>query len=145
MSTFFRQIYDFPRIVQNRASATSRDTIHRMKCNGKPPLILSNLYTHLTAPSAEIEGRSYGGRVQELEPTEAERLLVPKTLMDAVPVEEIDKYVRAGRLEEVLQENDRQVLMNGIGFSWRDCSRLRGIWKKMKNRRQSRRRRKINC
>src|SRR5262249_34706637 len=75
---FFRQIYDFPRVVQNRTPATSTDTIHRMKCRQDADRIASNIYTHLTAASAEIEGRSYGGGVLELEPTEAERLLVPK-------------------------------------------------------------------
>ena len=28
----FRQIYDFPRMVLNKAGATSTDTIHRLTC-----------------------------------------------------------------------------------------------------------------
>jgi len=77
----FRQIYDFPRVVLNTTQATSTDTIHRMRCKGENPrAVIANTYTYLTAASAEIEGRSYGGGVLELEPTEAERLLMPAKL-----------------------------------------------------------------
>ena len=44
--------------------------------------LAASLYKYLTAASAEIDGRSYGGGVLELEPTEAERLLVPAKLGD---------------------------------------------------------------
>lgn len=137
---FFRQIYDFPRVVVNECKATSTDTIHRLTCSGPRELVATNLYTHLTAASAEIEGRSYGGGVLELEPTEAERLLMPAKLWRGLSVEESDRLIRAGRLEEVLNENDRRVLIDGVGLSKRECSALRGIWEKMRNRRMCRRR-----
>ncbi len=58
----FRQIYDFPRVVLNQAGATSTDTIHRLTCKSEnPERVIANTYTWLTAASAEIEGRSYGG------------------------------------------------------------------------------------
>jgi hypothetical protein len=63
---FFRQIYDFPRVVLNRAGATSTDTIHRMRCGANGTQLSENLYTHLFAASAEIEGRSYGGECWNL-------------------------------------------------------------------------------
>src|SRR5690606_6770078 len=58
----FRQIYDFPRMVLNASGATSTDTIHRIRSHGADPeRVIANTYTWLTAASAEIEGRSYGG------------------------------------------------------------------------------------
>ena len=39
---FFRQIYDFPRVVLNQAGATSTDTIHRMRCNGSTRRLVEN-------------------------------------------------------------------------------------------------------
>jgi adenine-specific DNA-methyltransferase len=135
---FFRQIYDFPRAVLNRAKAISTDTIHRMRCMRSPASIVANLYTHLTAASAEIEGRSYGGGVLELEPNEAERLLMPRTLRSATPLQEIDRLVRAGRLREVLTENDRLILRD-TGLSASDCGMLKRIWLQMQERRRSRR------
>jgi adenine-specific DNA-methyltransferase len=136
----FRQIYDFPRPVLNQAAATSTDTIHRLRCEAQPEKVIINLYTHLTAASAEIEGRSYGGGVLELEPTEAEHLLVPAQLADALPIAECDRLIRAGHLGDVLAENDRLVLRNRLGLSPADCALLRDIWIKMRDRRSARRR-----
>jgi adenine-specific DNA-methyltransferase len=138
----FRQIHDFPRAVRNQAGAASTDTIHRLTCKLDPELVVAHLYTHLTAASAEIEGRSYGGGVLELEPTEAERLLVPACLRGALPLAECDRLVRAGRLEELLAENDRSLLAGQLGLSFSDCATLRAIWIKMRERRHSRRRRR---
>lgn len=136
----FRQIYDFPRVVFNSANATSTDTIHRMSCKAKPQTVIANTYTHLMAASAEIEGRSYGGGVLELEPTEAGKLLMPAELAPALPLNECDALVRTGRLDDVLQENDRLVLREHMGLSRQDCKMLRGIWEKMRDRRLARRR-----
>jgi len=137
----FRQIYDFPRVVLNQAGATSTDTIHRLTCKvEKPERVIANTYTWLTAASAEIEGRSYGGGVLELEPTEAERLLMPATLNGAMPLTECDRLTRAGRLDDVLEENARIVLMGHMGLSQADCYLLRDIWTKMRDRRMARRR-----
>lgn len=140
----FRQIYDFPRMVYNQVQATSTDTIHRLTCKAKPKLVIANTYTHLTAASAEIEGRSYGGGVLELEPTEAERLLLPTKLGDAMALDECDRLVRSGRLQDVLIENDRLILKNQMGLSRADCATLRGIWVKMRDRRLARRRKGLS-
>lgn len=140
----FRQIYDFPRVVLNQAGATSTDTIHRLTCKiEKPERVIANTYTWLTAASAEIEGRSYGGGVLELEPTEAERLLMPATLNGAIPLTECDKLMRAGRLDEVLEENARIVLRGHMGLSEQDCLILRDIWIKMRDRRNARKRGRV--
>lgn len=140
----FRQIYDFPRMVLNQAGATSTDTIHRLKCKiDKPERIIANTYTWLTAASAEIEGRSYGGGVLELEPTEAERLLMPAIINGAMPLDECDRLTRSGRLNDVLEENARIVLMDHMGLSKSDCHMLRDIWIKMRDRRMARRRGRI--
>lgn len=139
----FRQIYDFPRAVLNQAGATSTDTIHRLTCKAdKPERVIANTYTWLTAASAEIEGRSYGGGVLELEPTEAERLLMPAKLNGAMPLAECDKLMRAGRLNDVLEENARIVLQGHMGLSAQECLMLQGIWEKMRDRRNARKRRR---
>lgn len=137
----FRQIYDFPRIVLNGSGATSTDTIHRFTCRtARPDRVIANTYTWLTAASAEIEGRSYGGGVLELEPTEAERLLMPAELNGAMPIAEADQLIRSGRLDAVLEENARIVLKGHMGLSDTDCAALRAIWTKMRDRRMARRR-----
>ena len=135
----FRQIYDFPRLVLNKAEATSTDTIHRLTCKtAKPECVIANTYTWLTAASAEIEGRSYGGGVLEVEPSEAERLLMPTKLNRAMPLTECDRLIRAGRLNDALEENSRLILMGHMGLSRNECDLLRSIWEKMRDRRLAR-------
>lgn len=141
---FFRQVYDFPRIVFNHALANCTDTIHRIKVNDgiDSAKFCSNAYTYLTAASAEIEGRSYGGGVLELEPSEAGKLLFPSNLAAAMPISDADRLIRKGRLEDVLEYNSKSVLQDEIGLSSQDCIYLRDIWERMRNRRLQRNRRK---
>jgi hypothetical protein len=127
-------------MVKNTAKATSTDTIHRVRCKSSSERLVRNAYTSLTAASAEIEGRSYGGGVLELEPSEAERLLFPKQLHEALSLKEIDILVRNGHLSSLLDENDRVILKGGLGLSTAECTMLRSIWLKMRTRRQARRR-----
>ncbi|PWS35982.1 SAM-dependent methyltransferase [Falsiroseomonas bella] len=137
----FRQIHDFPRLVLNGASAASTDTIHRVRSRGVAvTTLVAGAFTHLTAASAEIEGRSYGGGVLELEPTEAERLLVPDgaAMAAALPLAECDVLVRSGRLAAALAENDRLVLRGALGLSEGECRALRGVWTRMQGRRFAR-------
>jgi len=139
----FRQIYDFPRAVLNQAKATATDTIHRMTCRVNKELVVTNSFTYLTAASAEIEGRSYGGGVLELEPTEAERLLMPSILGAGLSLREIDQLVRAGKIDVVLEENARLILKEAVALSSAECQTLKQIWEKMRDRRMARRRRVI--
>jgi len=112
----------------------------RVGKTGNPRAVIANTYTSLTAASAEIEGRSYGGGVLELAPTEAERLLMPANLGAALPLDECDRFVRVDRLNDVLEQNDRLVLRE-IGLSASECRMLRNVWGKMRDRRLARRRR----
>lgn len=136
----FRQIHDFPRIVANSAGATCTDTIHRMRMTGEMSVadVVAMCFTSLTAASAEVEGRSYGGGVLELEPTEAERLLLPAGLHTGLPLKDIDCMVRAGKLTEAIALNDDLILRAGMGLSKSDLRLLRSAWDTMRARRYSR-------
>lgn len=71
-----RQIHARPRLVTNPAGAVCTDTIHRVRVRpGTDPEQLAEAVEHpLTWAFAEVLGRSYGGGVLELEPSEAEAL-----------------------------------------------------------------------
>ena len=113
-----------------------------MRCRISPEDVVARTYTYLTAASAEIEGRSYGGGVLELEPTEATSLLVPAELGNALPTYECDRLIREDRLADVLLHNERAILRDLLGLSGRECVQLKVIWEKMRDRRLSRRRSK---
>ncbi len=136
----FRQIHDFPRIILNTKQAVCTDTIHRVRVlKGDARQLASACYTSLTAASAEIEGRSYGGGVLELEPTEAERLLLATVEPKGLDIVEVDQLIRQGKLIEVLDYNDREILGGQLGLSVADRKQLRSAWLTMRDRRSSRR------
>lgn len=139
----FRQIYDFPRAVLNQTDATSTDTIHRLSIHGcDSSALVASTYTYLTAASAEIEGRSYGGGVLELEPTEAERILVPKAVGSALSIEEADLIIKTHGLQDLLKANEKRVLIDGMGLCRRDAAIVKQVWDTLRDRRRNRSRRR---
>lgn len=136
----FRQIHDFPHLVLNNAEAVSTDTIHRVKkIVGKEfPQVL--FYTYLTAASAEIEGRSYGGGVLELEPTEAEKLLIPNP--EFIDFEKLNYLVSRKENGKFLKRNSEFILGELLNFSVDEYSLLESIYQKLFSRRKARK--KIN-
>lgn len=133
-----RQIYDAPRIVANTAAATSTDTIHRVRVrDGINPLWLSAASLNsLTFAFSEIRGRSYGGGVLELEPSEAAGLLIPRPGA-ALPLDELDHLVRHRRLTEALDEVDRLTL-GAAGLTRSEVEALRAVWIRLSGRRLNR-------
>lgn len=137
-----RQISDGPRIIVNRVGATCTDTIHRVRVrDGVSPTALAAASANsLTFAFAEIRGRSYGGGVLELEPTEAEGLPIP-SLDPALPLEELDLWARRKPIESLMDEVDRLTLREA-GLSTAEIGRLREIWQKLYGRRRGRRRKR---
>ncbi len=50
-------------------------------------------------------------------------------------IAELDKRLRKGDVEGILDANDKILLATGLGISKRDISALRQIWKKLRDRR----------
>jgi hypothetical protein len=134
----FRQIHDFPHLVVNKAGAVSTDTIHRVKRHTEEPFHQVLFYTYLTAASAEIEGRSYGGGVLELEPTEAEKLLVPNPR--SIDYRKLNYTVLREENGKFLEKNSHYLLGELMGFSSGEIGILENIYKKLFNRRKARKR-----
>ncbi|MDQ4096916.1 MAG: class I SAM-dependent methyltransferase, partial [Actinomycetota bacterium] len=137
-----RQIHSAPRIIANAARATCTDTIHRVRITRPdvdPAGLAAASVNSLTWAFSEVEGRSYGGGVLELEPTEAEALPFPVPPSD-LPVEDLDRLARSGGLERVADVVD-QLTLRPRGLTRRDIDDLRGIWRTLSLRRTSRRRR----
>lgn len=135
-----RQIHHYPKIAINRAGATSTDTIHRVRLlNGTSITTLAAAFMNsLTFAFSEVLGRSYGGGVLELEPTEAEKILVPMLGADALDVAALHRLVLEDRLDDLLDETDRVLLRGALGLSATDVRALRGIWHKLMSRRHGR-------
>lgn len=132
-----RQIHDAPRIILNSSAATSTDTVHRVRVKGdtRPETLAAASLNSVTVAFAEIRGRSYGGGVLELEPTEAEALPFPKPSRPT-ELDEVDRLIRARGIEEALDLVDNESL-GTIGRT--DLRVMRDIWNKLRRRRLARR------
>lgn len=136
----FRQIHNAPLLVANRAQATATDTIHRVRTGRgiNVDRLGASLVNSLTFAWAEVCGRSYGGGVLELEPREAEKLLIPYEFADGLDLEYMDGKLRAGELEAAMDHGDSVLLQNGCGLSQGDLLRARNAWNRLRQRRQRR-------
>ncbi len=137
-----RQIHKGPRIISNGSGAVCTDTIHRIRTKGwvSGEDLAAVSMNSLTSAFAEIRGRSYGGGVLELEPTEAEALPFPNPTSN-LDIDELDSLVRNGAVLETVEQIDRETL-ESEGLTSSDIATLRDIWQKMSGRRIRRKRRR---
>ena len=130
-----------PRLSLNEAGVVQTNTIHGVALN-KPELgaaLAATFYNSLTLLSAELVGRSYGGGVLKLEPTEAEALLIPPLKSEAAQeLGRVDELVRAGDLGSLLSHVDRFVLGEGLGLRNEEIAVLRSAGDRLRARRQAR-------
>ena len=137
-----RQIHKGPRIISNGSGAVCTDTIHRIRTkgwvSGKDLAAVS--MNSLTSAFSEIRGRSYGGGVLELEPTEAESLPFPAPA-STLDIDELDSLVRTRAISEAIEQIDRETLQSE-GLAPSEIATLRAIWRKMSGRRIRRKRRR---
>lgn len=135
-----RQVYAYPKLIYNPAQAVCTDTIHRVRfrdgANGKA--VTAAYLNSLTFAFAEVTGRSYGGGVLTFEPSEAERLPLPLINAERLDLAQCDQWLRANRIEDVLDVTDKVLLREGLGLSAEQVRMLRGIWVKLRDRRINR-------
>jgi len=139
-----RQISTHPRLIANQAGATSTDTVHRVRV--APGVDMERLavgaFNSVTFALAEILGRSYGGGILELEPSECEHLPVvdPFQVPDALHME-ADKLARERRYDDALELVDQTVLVEILGFTTGEVAAFQSAWKQLRDRRTARSRR----
>ncbi|QGA58494.1 MULTISPECIES: Eco57I restriction-modification methylase domain-containing protein [unclassified Brucella] len=130
-----KRSHDTPRLILNELRAYTTDTAYRIRLKeGKAEQLVYGFINGLTALSAELEGRHYGGGVLELVPSEIEKLLVPPPLMVKPKIAELDRAVRTMPMDAVLEQQTRHTLGN-MGLSKVDQAQLLGGWKKLRDRR----------
>lgn len=135
-----RQVGDYPKIVLNETGASSTDTIHRVRFKEgvNRRLVAFSFLNSLSFAFSEITGRSYGGGVMTFEPTEIEEIQIPILADIDIDFDQIDTLIRKRKIEEVLNLVDEALLIKYHGFSKEEVNELRGIWRKLSQRRINR-------
>ena len=130
-----KRSHDAPRLILNRVRAFTTDTAYRIRSSMVTgETLVSAFLNPLTALSAELEGRHYGGGVLELIPSEIERLIIPIPSCIDIDLAELDSAVRTGPMIDVLVRNGRKVLSH-IGLTRSEQDQLFESWLSLRNRR----------
>ena len=131
-----KRAHDMPRLIHNRIAAYTTDTAYRIKTTAcDPEKLIYCFMNSLTALSAELEGRHYGGGVLQLVPSEIEKLLVPFPSSVAPQLEKLDALVRKLSITHVLEQQNKKIL-GKLGLSKSAQDELLAAWIRLKNRRQ---------
>lgn len=131
-----KRSHNTPRLIMNSIGAYTTDTAYRIRAKDvAAEKLVSNFINPLTALSAELEGRHYGGGVLELIPSEIERLVIPLPAKAKVDLVELDHAIRSYSTHQVLSRQGTVVLgAMGLSNATQNCV-LEG-WRKLKDRRQ---------
>lgn len=131
-----KRSHEFPRLILNEMGAFTTDTAYRVSPkNVSAASLVGSFVNSLTALSAELEGRHYGGGVLELVPSEINRLTVPVAPLDRGSLVELDKKFRCGiGTEELFEAQDRAVL-GSVGLTRAEIQDVHAAAIRMRQRR----------
>lgn len=138
---FIRRNNLFPRLILNEANAYTTDTMHRVfiKESTNKNAFIASFYNSLSLAFSEIVGRSYGGGVLELMPSEAGHILLPYQENNAELLKVIDKMMRnSSDIDEILKLTNQKILKEGFGFTDKEIELADSIWRKLSARRLNR-------
>src|SRR5205814_8039941 len=126
-----KRCHNFPRLVLNVAKAFTTDTAYRIRATKVPARrLVFSFVNSITALSAELEGRHYGGGVLELVPSEIERLTIPLPAKADVDVTKLDKAIRGLTTNQVLARQGR-VVLGAMGLSSGQQTCILEGWRKL--------------
>lgn len=136
-----------PRAAVNRADALFCNSLHGLTLHRETDASTIALLFHnsLTLLSHEIEGRSYGGGILKLEPTEMATVRLPtpdNTIADINSLmHETDTLLRSGQYDQAIEGVDNATLRDHLRVSRNDILQLRGARERLLERRKHRNRR----
>ena len=140
-----KRSHRYPRVILNCANAYTTDTIYRGRlvpaCSRDPADLVASFHNSLTLLTAEIEGRSFGGGVLELVPSEVGRLLVPVPGGFGGELERLDAVARSsypGSEESLVEETDRLLIKHVDGLDSATMEQLSQARRLLQNRRMER-------
>jgi hypothetical protein len=130
-----KRAHDTPRLILNTLGAYTTDTAYRIRTQQLDAERLVACFVNpLTALSAELEGRHYGGGVLELVPSEIERLILPLPKKVCIDLRQLDQTIRRMPMPDVLRLQGQTVLA-ALGLSSGEQDRVLGGWRHLRDRR----------
>jgi adenine-specific DNA methylase len=112
-----KRSHHFPRVIVNEAEVFTTDTIYRGRMRdpgASAPALAAAFHNSLTLLTAELEGRSFGGGVLELVPSEIARLAVPASDALLPRLGDFDGRAREGDLGGLVALTDQALVEAGL-------------------------------
>ena len=138
---FIRRNNLYPRLILNSANAYTTDTMHKVhiKDSINKQAFIASFYNSLSFAFSEIVGRSYGGGVLELMPSETQKILLPYHANNESLLTVVDNMMREKKsIDEILVITNKYILKNGYGLTDEEIDLATSIWKKLSKRRLNR-------
>lgn len=128
---------DFPRLIHNKKRAFTTDTSYRITplLGDRAEKLVYCFVNPLTALSAELEGRHYGGGVLELVPSEIEKLLLPIPPGIRPALRRLNGHFLEGVAAPDLLNLQGRIVLSAIGLAPPEIDVLIGAWRKLRDRR----------
>ena len=126
----------YPRLIYNELGTYTTDTAYRVKQHDgiDPKRLVYSFLNSITALSAELEGRAYGGGVLELVPSEIENLIVPYYTKGDYDLRSLNNKVKEFPINEVVKEQDSMILPS-FGLSDNDINVIQSALQRISSRR----------
>ncbi len=130
-----KRCHEAPRLILNQVGAYTTDTAYRVSSTfTSAENLVCSFLNPLTAITAELEGRYYGGGVLELVPSEIEKLYIPVIEGYEHDMATLNQLVKEGKVEDAMRMQGKAILSK-LGFTNEDNENLMSIWKKLRDRR----------
>lgn len=132
------------KLLLNEEKALVTDTLHKVRSLediDEKQVAVAFLNTYTFALS-ETLGRSYVGGVLTFEPGEMRKIRIPMQMADQLDLQKIYAWQRQGEIDKVLEYTDSILLRKVLNLTEHEIELLHSIWKKMFDRRMSRKNQK---
>lgn len=139
-----KRSHRYPRLILNDADVVTTDTIYRgwmrPAYEGREDDLAAVFHNSLTMLSAEVEGRSFGGGVLELVPSEIARLAVPIVPGAGSELESLSAVYQddVGDVPEILIERTDTLMLRHARFDVTGLDKLRTARLRLQARRLER-------
>jgi adenine-specific DNA methylase len=133
--SLLKRSHELPRLILNEHEAYTTDTAYRVTSKRSHVDLAACFVNSLTALSAEMAGRGYGGGVLELVPSEIRTLAVPLVASSREDLDRLDRDLRAGTpMETIITQQDARVL-GDAGMSEADIQIIQRARRRLRARR----------
>lgn len=140
-----RNVHRYPMMSANKARATSTDTIHRVSAypGTNTERLCASLINVVSMTWYELAGRSYGGGLLEIVPSEAGKVPVPYQAADRDDPLRIDQACRSQGVEAAIEKGNDLFLRRTLGWSSGDVKELMAAHRLLMERRHKRTRKSV--